>query len=77
MVEGGAEQLPEDEVLAALKHAHAEIQPIIDVIDEFAKKVGKPKLEVPPPVDNSELALTPMEALAAQTAHTKQAAIPP
>jgi polyribonucleotide nucleotidyltransferase len=55
MVEGGAQQLPEDEVLAALKHAHGEIQSIIDVIDEFAKKVGKPKLEMSAGADNSDL----------------------
>jgi polyribonucleotide nucleotidyltransferase len=55
MVEGGAQQLPEDEVLAALKHAHGELQPIIDVIDDFAKKVGKPKLEVKPAADIADL----------------------
>jgi polyribonucleotide nucleotidyltransferase len=55
MVEGGAQQLPEDEVLAALKHAHGELQPIIDVIDDFAKKVGKPKLEVKPAPDIADL----------------------
>jgi polyribonucleotide nucleotidyltransferase len=55
MVEGGANQLPEDEVLAALKHAHGQLQPIIDVIDDFAKKVGKTKLEVKPAADISAL----------------------
>jgi polyribonucleotide nucleotidyltransferase len=55
MVEGGAQQLPEDEVLAALKHAHGELQPIIDVIDDFAKKVGKQKLEVKPAADIADL----------------------
>jgi polyribonucleotide nucleotidyltransferase len=55
MVEGGAQQLPEDEVLAALKHAHGELQPIIDVIDDFANKVGKPKLEVKPAPDIADL----------------------
>jgi polyribonucleotide nucleotidyltransferase len=55
MVEGGADQLPEGEVLAALKHAHGELQPIIDVIDDFAKKVGKAKLEVKPASDISDL----------------------
>ena len=55
MVEGGANQLPEDEVLAALKHAHEALQPIIDVIDAFAKQVGKPKLEMPPAPDHAAL----------------------
>ena len=55
MVEGGAEQLPEDEVLAALKHAHEEIQPIIEAIEGFAAKVGKEKLETPEAPDHSAL----------------------
>ena len=55
MVEGGAKQLPEDEVLAALKHAHNEIKPIIEAIDAFAKKVGKTKVVMPEAADNSDL----------------------
>jgi polyribonucleotide nucleotidyltransferase len=55
MVEGGAKQLPEDEVLAALKHAHNEIKPIIEAIDAFAKKVGKTKIVMPEAADNSDL----------------------
>jgi len=55
MVEGGAKQLPEDEVLAALKHAHDQIQPIIAAIEAFAAKVGKPKLEMPEAPDHSKL----------------------
>lgn len=55
MVEGGANQLPEDEVLEALKHAHREIQPIIKAIEDFAAKVGKPKLTMPPAADHSAL----------------------
>jgi polyribonucleotide nucleotidyltransferase len=55
MVEGGAKQLPEDDVLAALKHAHDEIQPIIAAIAELQEKVGKPKLETPEAADKSAL----------------------
>lgn len=55
MVEGGADQLPEDEVLAALKHAHDEIQPIIKAISELQAKVGKEKLEMPEAEDRSAL----------------------
>ena len=55
MVEGGAQQLPEDEVLGALKHAHAEIQPIIAAIAELQEKVGKPKVELPEAADHSAL----------------------
>jgi polyribonucleotide nucleotidyltransferase len=55
MVEGGAKQLPEDEILAALKHAHEQIKPIIEAIEAFAAKVGKPKLVMPEAADNSDL----------------------
>ena len=55
MVEGGAQQLPENEVLAALKHAHEAIQPIIQAISELQAKVGKPKLEMPEADDKSAL----------------------
>ncbi len=55
MVEGGAEQLPEDEILAALKHAHEQIQPIIAAISELQAKVGKEKLVMPEADDKSAL----------------------
>ena len=55
MVEGGAKQLPEDEVLAALKHAHDALQPIIGAIESFAAKVGKEKLVMPEAADISAL----------------------
>jgi len=55
MVEGGANQVPEAEMLAALKHAHGEILRIIDVIDAFAKQVGKEKIVPPTAEDLSEL----------------------
>ncbi len=55
MVEGGAQQLPEDEVLSALKHAHGEIQPIIVAIAELQAKVGKEKLVMPEAEDKSAL----------------------
>ncbi|MFO0690487.1 MAG: polyribonucleotide nucleotidyltransferase [Myxococcota bacterium] len=55
MVEGGAKQLPEAEVLGALRHAHREIQKIIAAIEDFAAKVGKPKVAIAPPSDKSAL----------------------
>ncbi|MEM9176616.1 MAG: polyribonucleotide nucleotidyltransferase [Myxococcota bacterium] len=55
MVEGGAQQLPEDEVLSALKHAHEQIQPIIAAIAELQAKVGKEKLVMPEAEDKSAL----------------------
>jgi polyribonucleotide nucleotidyltransferase len=43
MVEAGADEIPEDEVLAALELAHAEIRRICDAIDDLRAQVGKPK----------------------------------
>ncbi len=55
MVEGGAKQVPEEEMLATLKHAHQEILKIIDTIEGFREKVGKEKIVPPEPEDLSEL----------------------
>ncbi len=55
MVEGGAKQLPEEDILAALKYAHGELQPIIKAIEAFAAKVGKEKLVMPEAADISAL----------------------
>ena len=55
MVEGGASQVPESEMLGALREAHGVILEIIDAIDDFAKKVGKEKLVPAPAEDLSDL----------------------
>lgn len=55
MVEGGAQELPEAEVLDALFFAHEQMQPIIAMQEELQKKVGKEKLEVIPEEENHEL----------------------
>ena len=43
MVEAGADVIPEDEILAALELAHAEIRRICDAIDDLRSQVGKPR----------------------------------
>ncbi len=43
MIEAGADQVPEDTMLAAFELAHREIVRIVDVIDDLARQVGKPK----------------------------------
>ncbi len=58
MVEGGADQVPESEILAALKHAHGEILPIIDAIEAFQSKVGQPKIVPAEAPDTSALEAT-------------------
>jgi polyribonucleotide nucleotidyltransferase len=55
MVEGGAKEIPEAELLEALKLAHSEIAAVIDVQEELQRRVGRPKIEVAPPEDRSEL----------------------
>ncbi|MCH7869242.1 MAG: polyribonucleotide nucleotidyltransferase, partial [Myxococcales bacterium] len=55
MVEGGAKEIPEAEVLAALKFGHEALQPIIDVIEDLQKKVGVEKIVPAEAEDNSEL----------------------
>jgi polyribonucleotide nucleotidyltransferase len=46
MVESGSNELPEEVILDAIKFAHAEMQPLLDMQEEMAKKCGKPKREI-------------------------------
>lgn len=55
MVEGGAQQLPEADVLEALFTAHKEMQPLIDMQLELQKKAGKPKMTFTPKVHEEDL----------------------
>ncbi len=43
MIEGSADQIPEDKFIAALEFGHGAIQPIIAAIRELQKLAGKPK----------------------------------
>ncbi|MFH1262541.1 MAG: polyribonucleotide nucleotidyltransferase [Pseudomonadota bacterium] len=43
MVEGQANEVPEAEVLAAMKFGFESVQPLLDLQDELQKAVGKPK----------------------------------
>ena len=47
MIEGSADQIPEDRFCDALEFAHQAIQPIIQAQKELADKCGKPKTEFP------------------------------
>ena len=46
MVEAGAQEVTEAEMLRAILLAHEEIKRIVDFVDEIAKEIGKPKCEV-------------------------------
>ena len=47
MVEGGGNEISEEEFLGAVEFAHEEIKKIVAAIDTLAKKAGKPKREYP------------------------------
>ena len=55
MVEGGAKEVSEKDVLEALFYAHREMQPLIEMQEELRSKCGKPKMEVNPPADDAAL----------------------
>jgi polyribonucleotide nucleotidyltransferase len=47
MVEGGAQMVPEDEILEALFAGHEAIQPLLQIQEEIRREIGKTKREVP------------------------------
>ena len=57
MVECGADNVTEAEVLDALDIAHAEIKKLVGAMEELAEKAGKEKLVVEAPVDRRGPAL--------------------
>ncbi len=46
MVECGANEIPEDLMIEALKRAHEAMQPLIDLQEQMRAEIGKPKMEV-------------------------------
>ncbi|MFK7824989.1 MAG: polyribonucleotide nucleotidyltransferase [Oligoflexales bacterium] len=55
MVEAGANFLSEQEMLDAIEHAHDAMKPLFDMQLEVQKEIGKPKWELAPKAENSEL----------------------
>ena len=49
----GAQEIEEDALLEALKRAHSEIVPTIDVQEDLQKRVGVPKIQMPEPLDGT------------------------
>ncbi len=47
MVEGGAAEVSEQEIIEAINFAHQAILPLLDIQEELQKKSGKPKMVVP------------------------------
>ncbi|HET8755245.1 MAG TPA: polyribonucleotide nucleotidyltransferase, partial [Solirubrobacteraceae bacterium] len=56
MVEAGANEVPEAEILDALDIAHSEIRKLCAAQRELAEKAGKPKLQVEAPQVDEDLA---------------------
>lgn len=55
MVEGGAKEVSEEELIAALSLGHQEIKRIIEAINEIVRQCGRPKVAVPPKEIPAEL----------------------
>ncbi len=55
MVEAGAKQMPEAEMIDALELAHDVIRQIAELCDELKAQVGKPAMEWAPPAVDAEL----------------------
>ncbi len=55
MVEGSADEVSEEEFLAAVEFAHENIRKIVAAIDKLAKKAGKKKREFPVQAVNADL----------------------
>jgi polyribonucleotide nucleotidyltransferase len=55
MVEAGASEIPEAEILDALDIAHGEIRKLVAAQRELADKAGKPKLEVTAPAVDEDV----------------------
>jgi polyribonucleotide nucleotidyltransferase len=64
MVEGGAGLLSEDEVLEGIWFGHAGLQPLLDIQEELAREVGKPKRAFKAP-EKDEALLAKVAELAA------------
>ena len=55
MVEGGADGMSEADMLDALKFGHSEVVRLIDLQEELVAKAGKPKMEIAPAPDYSDV----------------------
>lgn len=54
-VEGGADQVPEDEIIEAIKFAHEHITPIIELQEELIQTCGRPKRPIEPREKDEEV----------------------
>ncbi len=55
MVEGAADNVSEQEMLDAIYFGHEALQPIIDIQEALQQALGRPKMQVEPPVIDADL----------------------
>lgn len=55
MVESEADQLSEEEMLAAVEFGHDALRPVIAMINDLAKEVAKPKWALPEPIVSQDM----------------------
>jgi len=55
MVEGGCQEVSEEDLLAALEFGHERIKLTVEIQEQLLSRCGKPKREVEPPPKNPEL----------------------
>ena len=63
MVEGGADEVPEADCLAAILKGHEEVKKVCDLIEDLRKQAGKPKREFTPLTTPADL-MKQVESLA-------------
>ncbi|MBU0756296.1 MAG: polyribonucleotide nucleotidyltransferase, partial [Planctomycetes bacterium] len=56
MVEAGARELTEEQMLEAIKLGHENLIKVVDMIDQLAEEAGVPKIEVDTPLGRDEAA---------------------
>jgi polyribonucleotide nucleotidyltransferase len=66
MVEGGARELGEDEILEALQFGHRAIQPLLDVQEELVRRVGRAKRALVAAPDQGDVERRVVEAAEAR-----------
>jgi polyribonucleotide nucleotidyltransferase len=66
MVEGGAREIGEDEILEALQFAHRAIQPLLDAQEELVRRVGRAKRALVPGADTGDVERRVVEAAEAR-----------
>ncbi|MFQ5854741.1 MAG: polyribonucleotide nucleotidyltransferase [Anaerolineae bacterium] len=70
MVECGANEVPEDKMIEAIRLGHEAMQPIIALQTQMAQEVGKPKREVPPVESKDEVQAALAERLGGRLRQT-------